>query len=87
MTKEAIRHHLDAVAFRPIKLATSSGKSYLVPHPDFLHFSPTGLTCNVYAADGEYFTTLDVLMITEVAPVKSALRPKRKTGHRRGPRP
>jgi len=60
--------------FRPVRLLTSSGESYLVPHPDFLIFSPTGRTCLVYAEDGESFATLDVLTITQVVPAKRAAR-------------
>jgi hypothetical protein len=78
MTAQAIRQYLDASPFRPVNLITSSGKSYLVPHPDFLTFSPTGRTCLVYAADGEYFNTLDVLLITEVVPVKRRAAGKKK---------
>jgi hypothetical protein len=78
MTVNAIRQYLDASPFKPVNLITSSGKSYLVPHPDFLTFSPAGRTCNVYAADGEYFTALDVLTITEVAPVKRRPAGKKK---------
>ena len=78
MTAEAIRTYLEISPFRPINLVTSSGKSYLVPHPDFLTFSPTGRTCNVYAAGGEFFTMLDVLTITEVAPAKRGAARRRK---------
>ena len=70
MTMEAIRSYLETSPFTPINLITSSGKSYLVPHPDFLNFSPTGRTCYVYPRYGEFYTTLDVLTITEVAPAK-----------------
>ena len=51
MTAEAIRTYLEASPFTPVKIITSSGKSYVVPHPDFLTFSPTGRTCLVYAED------------------------------------
>jgi len=78
MTVSAIRAYLEASPFTPVNLITSSGKSYLVPHPDFLTFSPTGRTCHVYAADGEYFNTLDALTITEVAPVKRRSAGKKK---------
>jgi hypothetical protein len=78
VTSEAIKGYLTASPFRPVNLITSSGKSYLVPHPDYLNFSPTGRTCQVFAADGEYFTTLDVLTITEVVPVKRRLPGKKK---------
>jgi hypothetical protein len=57
---------------------TAAGKSYRVPHPDFVTFSPTGRTCNVYG-EGDYFTTLDVFTITEILPVKPV---KRRTGKR-----
>jgi hypothetical protein len=59
-----------------VNLVTAAGKSYLVPHPDFVTFSPTGRSCNVYAGDGEFFTTLDPLNITAVTPAK--LRPGQK---------
>lgn len=78
MTKEAIQTQLDVSHFVPLNLITSSGKTYHVPHPDFVTFSPTGRTCNVYAANGEYFTMLDVESITEVAQVKRRFPGKRK---------
>jgi len=53
--------------FRAFDLVTASGESYKVPHPDFLTFSPSRRTCNVYADDGEYFSTLDVLTITDIS--------------------
>jgi len=78
MTSEAIRTCLEITPFRPVNLITSSGKSYSVPHPDFVTFSPTGRACNVYAADGEYFSILDVLTITEITPAR-----RRPTGRKK----
>ena len=69
---------MEASPYRPVNLITSSGKSYLVPHPDFLTFSPTGRICHVYADDGEYYSTLDVPTITEIAPAKRAAARKKK---------
>ena len=77
MTVQAIKAHLDTGPFVPFSLVTASGKSYRVKHPDFVTFSPAGRTCNVYADDGEYFTTVDVLTITEVLPEKPS-RPRRR---------
>jgi len=68
MTVQAIEVFLDARPFRSFQLVTASGESYTVPHPDFLHFSPSRRTCNVYAKDGEYFSTLDILTITDIQP-------------------
>lgn len=67
-----------ASPYIPVDLITSSRKSYHVPHPDFLTFSPSGRTCHAYAANGESFTTLDVLTITEVVPVKRRPTGKKK---------
>ncbi len=78
MTVTAIKGFLHASPFRPFELVTAAGKSYRVPHPDFVTFSPTGRTCNVYGEDGDYFTTLDVFTVTEILPV----RPARRTGKR-----
>jgi hypothetical protein len=77
VTIQEIRSHLEAVPFTPVNLVTASGKTYLVPHPDFVTFSPTGRSCNVYAGEGEFFTTLDPLSITAVTPAKLRPGPKR----------
>ena len=76
MTIEEIRSHLEIAPFAPFNIVTASGKSHLVPHPDFLTFSPTGRSCNVYAGDGEFFTTLDLLTITAIKPAKLRPGPK-----------
>jgi len=68
VTVTAIEAFLDKRLFRPFYLVTASGESYKVPHPEFLTFSPSRRTCNVYAADGDYFSTLDVLTITDIQP-------------------
>jgi hypothetical protein len=72
MTVRAIQAFWEAKPFRPFHLVTASGESYKVPHPDFMSFSPSRRTCNVYAADGEFFSTLDVLTITDIQPNGSA---------------
>jgi hypothetical protein len=66
MTAEAIENFLNARSFRPFQLVTPSGESYTVPHPNFLHSSPTRRTCNVYGENGESFSTLDVFTITDI---------------------
>jgi hypothetical protein len=76
VTIQELRAHLEVAPFVPFNIVTASGKSYLVPHPDFLSFSPTGRACNVYAGDGEFFTTLDLLTITAVAPAKMRHGPR-----------
>jgi len=76
MTAQDIRALLNVSPFAPVKLSTLDGNSYVVPHPDFLTFSPTGRTCLVYADDGETYTILDVLTITGAVPVKGGEQKK-----------
>jgi len=68
VTVAAIEAFLNKRPFRAFYLVTVSGESYKVPHPEFLTFSPRRRTCNVYAGDGEYFSTLDALSITDIQP-------------------
>ena len=77
MSVQAIEAFLEAKPFRPFQLVTASGESYKIPHPDVLNFSPSRRTCNVYAADGDYFSTLDVLTITDIQPNGGAARRRR----------
>jgi hypothetical protein len=68
MTVAAIEAFLNKRPFRAFHLVTVSGESYKVPHPEFVTFSPSRRTCNVYGEDGEYFSTLDILTITDIQP-------------------
>jgi hypothetical protein len=68
VTVAAIEAFSSKRRFRPFYLVTASEESYKVPHPEFLTFSPSRRTCNVYADDGEYFSKLDVLTITDIQP-------------------
>jgi hypothetical protein len=68
VTVAAIEAFLNKRPFRAFRLVTASGESYKVPHPEFVTFSPSRRTCNVYREDGEYFSTVDVLTITDIQP-------------------
>jgi hypothetical protein len=80
MTVQAIETFLLARPFRSFRLVTASGEVYTVPHPDFMTFSPSRRTCNVYAKDGEFFSTLDVLTIADIQPNgRSRAKPRRRS--------
>jgi hypothetical protein len=49
------------------------GRSFLVPHPEFVSFSPSGRTVIVHRAD-DGFSVLDLLLMTEIE-VHTAPRP------------
>ncbi len=66
MTVQQLRAAWRAVPFRPFTLHMADGRSFTVPHPDFLSMSPTGRTVIVYQEDDE-FSILDLLVMTEIA--------------------
>ena len=75
MTAQAIAHFLHAQPFRPFTLITASGKSYRVPHPEFVAFGPSRRIALIFT-DEESFDALDVRNITEIQ--HGVARPKRR---------
>jgi hypothetical protein len=73
MTVKAIQDFLEAVPFRPFTLITASGQKYVVPHQDYVTFTPSRRVALVYR-DEELFSALDVLTITDIQP--GGKRPK-----------
>ncbi len=67
MTIEKLRTVLETQPFRPFKIHLADGRKFLVPHREFLSHSPTGRTLIVYdAKDGDGFSILDLLLVTEL---------------------
>jgi hypothetical protein len=65
MTIQQLRAVHRATPFRPFTLHMADGRSFSVPHPDFLSMSPTGRTVIVYQQDDD-FSILDMLLLTEI---------------------
>lgn len=65
MTIQQLRAAYRATPFRPFTLHMADGRSFHVPHPDFLSMSPTGRTVIIYQ-EGEEFSILDLLLMTEI---------------------
>jgi hypothetical protein len=65
MTADQIRTFSDATPFVPFRVHTASGKWVDVPHPDFMHLSPSGRRLIVDKAD-DTFEVIDVLLVTSV---------------------
>lgn len=65
MTIEQLRNVHRAQPFHPFTIRVADGRSFHVPHPDFLSHSPTGRTVIVYDV-GESFSILDLLLVTEL---------------------
>ena len=66
MTIEQLRNIHRASPFRPFTIHMGDGRSFLVKHRDFLSHSPAGRTVIVYDDDGENFSILDLLLMTEI---------------------
>lgn len=65
MTAEQLRATREAQPFRPFTIHLADGRSFLVPHRDFVSQSPSGRTIIVYGA-GESFSIVDLYLVTEL---------------------
>ncbi len=71
MTVQQVRAAYRATPFRPFRLHMADGRSFSVPHPDFLSMSPTGRTVIIFQEDEE-FSILDLLLMTEIEMTQTA---------------
>ncbi len=65
MTGERIRSFYAAMPFQAFRVHMANGRSVDVPHPDFMHLSPTGRWLTVDQSD-DSFELIDVLLVTSV---------------------
>ena len=69
--------------FKPFTLYLSDGRSFDVPHPDFINVSPTGRMLIVYQPD-ESFEMIDILLVTSFETFgKNGARKRRQRKTRR----
>jgi len=66
MTSEQLRQTREAMPFRPFVIHLADGRSFRVPHRDYMSISPAGRTVIVYGA-GEAFDVLDIMLVTGLA--------------------
>jgi hypothetical protein len=65
MTAEQLRAKRNSQPFRPFTIHLADGRSFSVPHRDFVSQSPGGRTIIVYGAE-ESFSVLDLFLVTEL---------------------
>jgi hypothetical protein len=65
MTNQQLRTARTMVPFRPFSVHMADGRSFDVPHPDFLSISPSGRSVIVYQRNEE-FSILDPRLVTEI---------------------
>jgi hypothetical protein len=51
--------------FQPFTVRMADGRSFPIPHPEFLSMSPTGRTAVIYHEDGSA-SIVDLLLMTEL---------------------
>ena len=67
MTIEQLRQKHLATPFRPFTIHLADGRAYHVPHRDFLSYSPHGGRTIIVYGEGDSFSILDLLLVTELA--------------------
>ena len=72
MTIEQLRNVRSATPFRPFTIHVADGRSFPVPHPDFISQSPAGRTIIVFGQGEDEFSILDLLLVTELEIHKSS---------------
>ena len=65
MTAEQLRAMRNSQPFRPFTIHLADGRSFSVPHRDFVSQSPGGRTIIVYGTE-ESFSVLDLFLVTEL---------------------
>jgi hypothetical protein len=65
MTGEQIRRLYQATPFQPFRVHMANRRSVDVPHPDFMHLTPTGRRLIIDRED-DSSEIIDVLLITSV---------------------
>ncbi len=65
MTIEQLRNVHQARPFRPFTIHLADGRSFYIPHNDFLSHSPKGRTLIVYGKR-DSFDILDLLLVSGI---------------------
>lgn len=65
MTTEQLRSIHQAAPFKPFVIHVADGRSFRIPHREFLSQSPGGRMLFVFH-DDEAFSVIDLLLVTEL---------------------
>lgn len=75
MNVQQLRTAHRAAPFRPFTIRMADGRSFHVPHPDFLFMTPSGRTL-IVCQDNDEFSILDLLLMTEIEMSSPASAPR-----------
>lgn len=65
MTAQQLRDVQQAKPFRPFTMHMADGRSFQVPHPEFLLVAPSGRTA-VFYDEKDSLNILDVMLMTRI---------------------
>jgi hypothetical protein len=65
MTTQQLRAALHSTPFRPFVIRMADGRTFSIPHQDFLSVSPGGRTVVIYHPD-DSASIVDLLLMTEL---------------------
>jgi hypothetical protein len=65
MTIEQLHTARNSKPFRPFNIRMADGRTFSIPHPDFVSMSPAGRTVVIYHPD-DSASIVDLLLMTEL---------------------
>ncbi len=75
MTTDSLRSTVHAVPFRPFLIHLADGRTFHVPHPDFIAFKPLGRTAILYHLDDEGWDAIDLLLAVSIEVPEQTVSP------------
>jgi len=77
MTADAVREKLEAEPFHPFQMRMPDGRVVAVPHPDVVSLAPTGRIAIVWKGEGERYSTVDLMLVSDLEPVEGKTKRRR----------
>lgn len=74
MTADAVRDRLEEAPFQPFQMRMPDGRVLAVPHPEFISVAPTGRIAIVWKGEGERYSTIDLLLVSDLEPMETKNR-------------
>jgi hypothetical protein len=68
MDPNALREATQAMAFRPFRVHLADGRSFLIPHPEFLWVPPPGRRVYLAQPDNDRVIIVEPLLIVTLEP-------------------
>lgn len=77
MTADAVRDRLEETPFQPFQMRMPDGRVLAVPHPEFISVAPTGRIAIVWRGEGERYSTVNLLLVSDLEPVETHRKRRR----------